>query len=113
MDRVPTLLRNATRELESGTWIMTTKLQNIFQKQRRETLIFQMSTPKHSYRGSTAYLKAVNPEDKECFQCDKKRIIAREPRAMPVVHCCIGRPSDKKFCQESGYRCGLSWRDSD
>ena len=90
LDGVPELLRNAINELESQLMDRDSKISDyILQATTRNPRFEDFRRPKsvvdNLFKNDYDH---VNPNDKTCLYCDKRRIIRREPptRRGPLVH---------------------------
>ena len=90
LDGVPELLRNAINELESQLMDRDSKISDyILQATTRNHRFKEFGRPEslvdNLFKNDYDH---VNPNDKTCLYCDKKKIIQREPptRRGPLVH---------------------------
>ena len=88
LERVPELLRNAFSELESLLMDQDSKITEYLSQATTRNprfLAFERPISLVDNLFDNDYIH-VNPSDKTCVECDKSRIIQREPRHGPLVH---------------------------
>lgn len=84
---VPELLQNAFSELEASHLSQGNKIKQYFaEATERHPLFSKFQRPNLTDNLFEKDYDHVNPEDKKCDECSRKRIITREDRNVPVIH---------------------------